>query len=53
MGIAAEWGMSENNRRARFYRLDGCGGASESWLRRRASWERLTQAVFSMGCLEF
>jgi PadR family transcriptional regulator, regulatory protein PadR len=41
--IAAEWGASENNRRARFYRLTRAG-------RRRleqevAGWERLSGAI--------
>ena len=41
--IASEWGTSENNRRARFYRLTGAG-------RRRLEketvrWSRLTEAV--------
>jgi transcriptional regulator len=41
--IAAEWGASENNRRARFYRLTKAG-------RRRleqevAGWERLSGAI--------
>ncbi len=41
--IASEWGASENNRRAKFYKLTAAG-------RRRLaeeteSWERFTQAV--------
>jgi transcriptional regulator len=41
--IAAEWGTSENNRKARYYRLTAAG-------RRRlkeeaASWERLAKAI--------
>src|SRR5919206_3296882 len=36
--IKAEWGVSENNRRARFYKLTGAGrrhlrAETESWLR--------------------
>jgi len=41
--IASEWGMSDNNRRAKFYRLSAAG-------RRRlgeetASWNRLADAI--------
>jgi PadR family transcriptional regulator, regulatory protein PadR len=44
--IAGEWGTSENNRRARFYRLTAAG-------RRRLgeevdSWNRLAQAIGSV-----
>jgi transcriptional regulator len=41
--LAAEWGLSENNRRAKFYRLTPMGRkqlATES-----ATWERLSGAV--------
>src|SRR5262245_58036236 len=41
--ITSEWGVSENNRRAKFYRLTRSGrkqlGAE------RANWERITRAV--------
>lgn len=41
--IAAEWGASENNRRARYYRLTAAGrkqlGAEER------NWKQLTEAV--------
>ncbi len=41
--IAAEWGVTENNRRARFYELTALG---RKQLRQEASrWRRLTQAV--------
>jgi transcriptional regulator len=41
--LSAEWGLSENNRRAKFYRLTPLG---RSALRARtASWERLVSAV--------
>jgi len=41
--ISAEWGLSENNRRAKFYRLTPAG---RKMLRERArSWERLVTAV--------
>ena len=41
--LAAEWGLSENNRRAKYYRLTPAGRrqlAAES-----ATWERLSGAV--------
>lgn len=41
--ISAEWGMSENNRRAKYYRLTPLG---RRMLRQRTqSWERLVTAV--------
>jgi PadR family transcriptional regulator PadR len=41
--IAAEWGMSENNRRAKFYRLTAAGRRQ---LKREAqSWEQTTAIV--------
>ena len=41
--ISAEWGVSENNRRAKFYRLTPLGRRT---LRLRTeSWERLVDAV--------
>ena len=41
--IAAEWGVSENNRRAKYYRLTALG---RRMLRARTeSWERLVGAV--------
>ena len=41
--LAAEWGLSENNRRAKFYRLTPLGRRA---LRARTeSWERLVSAV--------
>lgn len=41
--IAAEWGVSENNRRAKYYRLTPLGRRA---LRARTdSWERLVSAV--------
>lgn len=41
--IAAEWGVSENNRRAKFYRLTADG---QRELRDRLTqWERYTKAV--------
>ncbi len=44
--VAAEWGMSENNRRARFYRLTPTGRAM---LRRSESeWRRYAAAVFAV-----
>jgi len=41
--ITAEWGVSENNRRAKFYRLTRQG--ERELARRLASWERFTLAV--------
>ena len=42
--IASEWGASENNRRAKFYRLTRAG---ERQLAREAqNWQRLATAVF-------
>ncbi len=41
--IASEWGESENNRRAKFYRLTAAGRAR---LRsERAQWERMVAAI--------
>jgi PadR family transcriptional regulator PadR len=41
--ITAEWGTSENNRRARYYRLTAAG---RKWLTAETSkWERLTDAI--------
>jgi PadR family transcriptional regulator PadR len=41
--IAASWGTSENNRRAKFYRLTRTG--EEALERERESWERFSTAV--------
>lgn len=42
--VEAEWGLSENNRRARFYRLTVAG---ERQLRQEeATWRRYAAAVF-------
>lgn len=41
--IAAEWGVSENNRRARFYRLTAAGRAQLA--AERENWRRVTGAV--------
>ena len=41
--IAADWGVSENNRRARFYSLTRAG--RKQLERETASWERLAAAV--------
>ena len=44
--IAAEWGLSENNRRARFYRLTHDG---RQRLRAEVSqWRRYAEAVFKV-----
>jgi PadR family transcriptional regulator len=41
--ITAEWGASENNRRARFYRLTKAG--KRHLEREQASWDRLSSAI--------
>jgi transcriptional regulator len=41
--IAAEWGMSENNRKARFYRLTENG--REQLAQKTTEWQRLTRAM--------
>ena len=41
--IAAEWGTSENNRRARFYRLTRAG--KKQLIAERSKWERFAQAI--------
>jgi transcriptional regulator len=41
--ITAEWGTSENNRRARFYRLTRTGRRRLE--REQAGWERLSGAI--------
>lgn len=41
--IAAEWGQSENNRRARFYRLTALG--RKQIKAERGYWQRVTEAV--------
>jgi PadR family transcriptional regulator PadR len=41
--ITADWGVSEANRRARFYRLTAAGGRRLA--KERADWERLSAAI--------
>src|SRR5215210_9147738 len=41
--IAAEWGVSENNRRARFYRLTRKG--RQQLAHQSVNWDRISQAV--------
>jgi len=41
--ISAEWGMTENSRRARYYRLTSTG--RKQLAEEERNWERLTQAV--------
>ena len=41
--VSAEWGFSDNNRRARYYRLTAKG--RKQLAEEENSWERLTQAV--------
>ena len=42
--IASEWGASENNRRAKFYRLTRAG--ERQLAREQENWQRLSTAVF-------
>jgi PadR family transcriptional regulator, regulatory protein PadR len=42
--IASEWGASENNRKARFYRLTRSG--ERQLAREQKNWQRLSSAVF-------
>ncbi len=44
--IAAEWGLTENNRRARYYRLTAAG--RRQLAEEEKNWVRLTQAVASI-----
>lgn len=41
--ISAEWGLSENNRKARFYSLTARG--RERLVEKTSDWQRLTRAV--------
>jgi len=41
--IKSEWGMSENNRRARFYKLTKAG--QKQLAAEHANWNRISQAV--------
>ena len=41
--VSAEWGISENNRRARYYRLSAKG--RKQLAEEEKNWDRLTQAV--------
>ncbi len=41
--VAAEWGISENSRRARYYRLTAAG--RRQLAREEESWGKLTEAV--------
>ena len=42
--ISSEWGASENNRRAKFYRLTRSG--ERQLAREQQNWQRLASAVF-------
>lgn len=44
--VEAEWGLSENNRRARFYQLTP--GGRRQLKREEAAWRRYAAAVFSV-----
>ena len=41
--LAAEWGVSENNRRAKYYRLTGAG--RKCLAEEASSWTRLSRAI--------
>jgi PadR family transcriptional regulator PadR len=41
--ISSEWGVSENNRRAKFYKLTKAG--QKQLASERANWERISRAV--------
>lgn len=41
--IKSEWGLSENNRRAKFYKLSRAG--LKQLEAERANWERISQAI--------
>jgi transcriptional regulator len=41
--ITSEWGVSDNNRKAKFYRLTSAG--RKQLLEERATWERLSTAI--------
>jgi transcriptional regulator len=41
--IDSEWGVSDNNRKARFYKLTGAG--RKQLAQERSNWERLSTAV--------
>ncbi len=41
--ISAEWGVSDNNRRARFYSLTRAG--KKQLAAERASWDRMSEAI--------
>lgn len=44
--VSAEWGLTENNRRARFYRLTAKG--RKQLAEEEKNWQHLTQAVASV-----
>lgn len=44
--VSAEWGLSENNRRARYYRLTPLG--RRQLKTEEANWRRYAQAVFAV-----
>ena len=41
--VKSEWGVSENNRRAKFYKLTRAG--QKQLERERANWERVSKAI--------
>ena len=44
--IAAEWGLSENNRRARYYSLTAAG--RRAFKAQESAWRRYAEAVFKV-----
>jgi transcriptional regulator len=44
--VSAQWGLSENNRRARFYRLTAAG--RQQLKREESAWRRYAEAVFQV-----
>jgi DNA-binding PadR family transcriptional regulator len=41
--IGSEWGFSENNRKAKFYKLTAAG--RKQLIEERSNWERLSAAI--------
>jgi len=48
--ISAEWGVSENNRRARYYSITRAG--RKQLAAERASWDRMAQAIARLMAAE-
>ena len=41
--ISSQWGLSENNRKAKFYKLTGAG--RKQWQREQRDWEQATAII--------